>query len=168
MPRRTILLLAALAVFATAATALAIFLATRIRPVTAADLAGEWVQDPGFLQNTTDLDAQKREIDHWENYEFAFQGSRLTAWRLVFDDAKRDDAGWAQPGQGAHFDSDYTLASGAKTTLLKFTDETRTPREAKLAREDAGKLTVTLDGRTFRLQKAPAENLRTRKLIAAP
>jgi hypothetical protein len=166
MPRR-ILLLAGLALALLVAGVWA-FVALRTRPVTAEQLAGEWVQDPDFVQNGGgDLDAQKREIDHWENYEFAFRGQRLSGFRLVFDESKRDDAGWAQPGQGAHFESDFTLGPGQKATLLKFTDQTKTAREGRLA-WDGDKVRVTLGDREFRLRRGPAENLRLRKLIAAP
>jgi hypothetical protein len=142
-------------------------LVQRTRPVTAEQLAGEWVQDPDFLQNVGDLDAQKREIDRWENYEFAFRGQRVSGWHLVFEDAKRDDAGWALPGQGAHFESDFALGPAPKATLLKFTDQTKTAREARLA-WDGDMVRVTMGAREFRLRRGTAENLRTRKLISAP
>jgi hypothetical protein len=139
----------------------------RTRPVTAQDLQGEWVQDPEFLQNAgADLDAQKRELEHFENYQFAFQGARLTGWCLVFDDGQRDGTGWAQ-GKGVSFVSDFALAPGKGATLLKFTDHTKAAREAQLAWE-RDKLNVSLGERKLRLMKKTADQLRARNLIAAP
>jgi hypothetical protein len=137
------------------------------RPLTVAELKGEWVQDPDFLQNAgEDLEAQKREIDGWENYEFAFADTRLTGWQLVHDEASRDASGWSQ-GKGMHFESDYTLAPAAKEVTLSFTDAEKAARQAKLA-WDGDKLAVTIGDRKFRLKRAAAENLRTRKLVALP
>jgi hypothetical protein len=138
----------------------------RIPPVTAEYLQGEWVQDPDFLQHAGEnLDAQRAEVDQWENYEFAFQGSRLTAWRNVFDDGKKDMAGWAK-GRGTSFSSEFTLAPAKNATVLRYTDHTPAPAEAMLAR-DKEKIAVSIGDRKFRLIKAPADNLRARNLLPA-
>lgn len=137
----------------------------RTRPVTAQDLQGEWVQDPDFIQHAgSDLDAQKREVDEWENYQFAFSGAKLTGWRLIFDDGKRDGVGWAQ-GKGVSFESDFALSPAKDATLLKFTDHAKTAREASVAWE-GDKLSVALGDRKFRLVKKQADQLRARNLVA--
>lgn len=137
------------------------------RPLTAAELQGEWVQDPDFLQHAgADLEAQKREIDQWENYEFVFNGQRLTAWRMVHDEATRDAAGWSQ-GKGAHFESDYSMAPADKAVTLTFTDNAKAQQQAVIG-WDGEHIAVSLGERKFRLKRAPADNLRARKLVAIP
>ncbi len=137
----------------------------RTRPVTAQDLQGEWVQDPDFIQHAgADLDAQKREVDEWENYQFAFSGAKLTGWRLIFDDSKRDGLGWAQ-GRGVSFESDFALSPVKGGSMLKFSDHAKTAREAGLAWEGE-KLTVALGERKFRLVRKEADQLRARNLVA--
>lgn len=139
------------------------FFFVRVPPVTAEFLQGEWVQDPNFLQHAGgNLDAQKSEIDHWENYEFLFKGQRLTGWRNVFDGAK-NMTGWAE-GRGVSFESDYTLAPASKTTLLRFSDHAKAAAEAQIARDRQGVL-MTLGDRRLRLVKSPAPNLRAREII---
>lgn len=140
---------------------------TRTRPVTAEDLQGEWVQDPDFVQHVgSDLEAQRKELEHYEDYQFAFRGAKLTGYRLIHDGTKTDSVGWSI-GQSVTFESDFTLAPAKAATLLKFQDHTKSPREAQLAWEK-DKLTVSLGDRKFRLVKSPADQLRSRKLIAAP
>jgi|GEM_PF-6228229 len=151
------------------ALAFAIYFVQRTRPVTVAELQGEWVQDPEYLQNAgADLDAQKREVEEWENYQFAFHGNHLTAWRLVFDGAPRDSAGWAQ-GRGISFESDYTLQRVKGAVRMDFTDQAKAPAAARLVWENnKDKLVVRINDRAFRLIKGQADQLRARKLIAAP
>jgi hypothetical protein len=140
---------------------------TRTRPVTTQDLQGEWVQDPEFLQNPgEDLVSQRKEVEQYENYQFAFSGSKLTGYRMIHDEGKTDSLGWSV-GKGVSFESDYALAPARNATLLKFQDHTKAAREAQLAWEK-DKLTVALGERKFRLMKGKAEQLRARKLIAAP
>jgi hypothetical protein len=149
------------------AVAFGIYFLTRTRPVTVAELQGEWVQDPDYLQNAgADLDAQKREVDEWENYQFAFHGTHLTGWRLVFDSASRDGLGWAQ-GKGVSFESDYTLAKVKGATKLTFIDYSKAARDAQLVWEQ-DKLFVHLGDRALRLIRRPADQLRVRNLIAVP
>jgi hypothetical protein len=141
------------------------FFMVRIPPVTAEFLQGEWVQDPSFIQHAGEnLDAQKAEIDHWENYEFVFKGARLTGWRNVFDGAKAMN-GWAD-GRGVSFESEYSLAPGDKATLLRFTDHAKAPAELRMNREGAN-VTVSIGDRRFRLTKGTAANLRARNLVPA-
>lgn len=142
-----------------------LFWFSHAKPVRAEDLEGEWVQDPDFLQFAgSDLDSQKREIDRWENYEFAFRGQNMTAWHLLYDESRKDFAGWAQ-GEGTYFHSEFTLGLTKGGTLLKFTDQQKLAREARLTWEGP-KLAVAMGDRKFRLMKQPAPNLRTRGLIA--
>ena len=130
------------------------FFLIRIPPVTAEFLQGEWIQDPEFLQHAgQDLDAQKREIDLWENYEFLFKGQHLSGWRLTFDDGAKNMSGWAE-GHGVAFESDFTLAPAKKATLLRFTDHTNAPAEAHLSREGE-KVALVLGDRRLRLMKSP-------------
>lgn len=130
------------------------FFLIRIPPVTVEFLQGEWIQDPEFLQHAgQDLDAQKREIDLWENYEFLFKGQHLSGWRLTFDGGAKNMSGWAE-GQGITFESEYTLAPAKKGTLLRFTDHTKAPAEARLSREGE-KIALALGDRSLRLMKSP-------------
>lgn len=140
------------------------FFLVRVKPVTVEFLQGEWVQDPNFLQHAGDkLDAQKAEIDHWENYEFAFTGTHLTVWRMTFDDGAKNMGGWAE-GKGVSFESDYTLTPADKAIALRFTDHAKAATELHLARE-AENIAVTLGDRKLRLVKSSASNLRARKII---
>lgn len=130
------------------------FFLVRIPPVTAEFLQGEWIQDPEFLQHAgQDLEAQKREIDLWENYEFLFKGQHLSGWRLTFDDGAKNMSGWAE-GRGIAFESEFTLAPAKKATLLRFTDHTKAPAEAHLSREGE-KVALVLGDRRLRLMKSP-------------
>lgn len=141
------------------------FFALRIPPVTSEFLQGEWVQDPAFVQHAGEnLDAQKAEIDHWENYEFIFKGTRLTGWRNVFDGTKAMN-GWAD-GRGVSFESDYTLAPSDKATLMRFTDHAKAAAEARVMREGQN-IAVAIGDRRFRLTKGAAVNLRARNLVPA-
>ena len=138
----------------------------RVKPITAEFLQGEWIQDPEFLQHAgAELDAQKAEIDHWENYEFVFNGQRLTGWRMTFDDGTKGMTGWAE-GKGVSFESEFTLTPADKTTALRFTDHKKAPTELRLSR-DGKNLAVTCGERKLRLAKSKAANLRARGLIPA-
>lgn len=151
---------AALIAFAVAAW----YFFVRIPPVTVEYLQGEWVQDPDFLQHAgEDLDAQKREVDLWENYEFSFKDTHLQGWRMVFDDGAKNMSGWAE-GRGTVFESDYTLTPAGKVVIARFTDHKKSPVEAALAREGT-KIAVSIGDRRFRLMKAPATNLRARNIL---
>ena len=142
------------------------FFLVRVKPVTVEFLQGEWVQDPDFLQHAgAELDAQKAEIDHWENYEFAFTGQRLTGWRMTYDDGSKNMNGWAE-GKGVSFASDFTLAPADKAIALRFTDHAKAPAELRLIREGE-RIAVTLGERKLRLLKSNASNLRARKAISA-
>ena len=130
------------------------FFLVRIPPVTAEFLQGEWIQDPEFLQHAgQDLEALKREIDLWENYEFLFKGQHLSGWRLTFDDGAKNMSGWAE-GRGIAFESEFTLAPAKKATLLRFTDHTKASAEAHLSREGE-KVALALGDRRLRLMKSP-------------
>ena len=158
-------LIGGLCAAALVAGSVAWFFIVRIPPVTSEFLEGEWVQDPTFIQHAGDnLDAQKAEIDHWENYEFVFKGARLTGWRNVFDGGKAMN-GWAD-GRGVAFESDYTLAPSDKATLMRFTDHSKAAAEARVIREGAN-ISVVIGDRRFRLVKGSAANLRTRNLVPA-
>ena len=146
-------LIGGLCAAALVAGSVAWFFIVRIPPVTSEFLEGEWVQD-----------AQKAEIDHWENYEFVFKGARLTGWRNVFDGGKAMN-GWAD-GRGVAFESDYTLAPSDKATLMRFTDHSKAAAEARVIREGAN-ISVLIGDRRFRLVKGSAANLRTRNLVPA-
>ena len=142
------------------------FFLTRAKPITVEFLQGEWVQDPDFLQHAgEELDAQKAEVDHWENYEFVFNGPRLTGWRMTFDDGAKGMTGWAE-GRGVSFESDFTLAPVEKATALRFTDHKKAPAELRLSREGEN-IAVTYGDRKLRLAKGKASNLRARKIIPA-
>lgn len=140
------------------------FFFVRVPLVTVEFLQGEWVQDPDFLQHAgADLDAQKAEIDLWENYELAFKGKQLTGWRNVYDDGAKNMSGWAE-GRGAAFQSDFELASERKAMLIKFTDHAKAPVEATLVR-DGAKITVSISNRKLRMMRGPAANLRARSML---
>ncbi len=142
------------------------FFAFRIPPITEEFLQGEWVQDPDFLQHAgQDLDAQKNEIDRWENYEFAFAGKHLSGWRILFAESAKNMGGWTE-GKGVEFESDYTLAAVNKAVSLRFTDHTQAPAELRLARE-GDKIAVAAGERKLRLIKGIAANLRASKPIPA-
>jgi hypothetical protein len=140
------------------------FLFVRVPLLTVEFLQGEWVQDPDFLQHAgEDLDAQKAEIDHWENYELVFKGKQLTGWRNIFEDGTKNMSGWAE-GRGASFQSDFELASGKKAMQLRFTDHAKAPAEATLVR-DGAKIVVSIGDRKLRIMKGAASNLRARSLL---
>ena len=142
------------------------FFAFRVPPITEEFLQGEWVQDPDFLQHAgQDLDAQKKEIDMWENYEFAFVGRHLSGWRIMFVESAKNMGGWME-GKGVEFESDYTLASANKAVSLRFTDHTQMPAELQLARE-GDKIAVAAGERKMRLIKGIAANLRASKPTSA-
>lgn len=142
------------------------FFLVRVKPVTVEFLQGEWIQDPEFLQHAgAELDAQKAEIDHWENYEFVFNGQHLTGWRMTFDDGAKGMTGWAE-GKGVSFDSDFTLDPSDKAIALRFTDHKKAPAELRLSREGEN-IAVTYGDRKLRLAKRKASNLRARGIIPA-
>lgn len=141
------------------------FFFVRVPLVTAEFLQGEWVQDPDFLQHAgEDLDAQKAEIDHWENYELVFKGKQVTGWRNVFEDGTKSMSGWAE-GRGTSFQSDFELAKAKSAMLLRFTDHAKAPVEATLVREGA-KIAMSIGDRKLRLMKGTAANLKARSLLS--
>jgi hypothetical protein len=166
MSRTATRLLVTLATAAIAFGAYFVVVKSRVRKLTARELQGEWVQDRDFIQHADDLDAQRREVETWEDYEFAFAGTKLTGWRLVYSGTERDPNGWAK-GTGVPFESEFTLANERDATVLRFTDHAKADCAAQVMWE-GDKLAVTLGDRKFRLVKQPAEKLRIRKLVAGP